>query len=212
MRTTIIFDFDGTLVDSLSEVIAVYNSVAPFYRCKTLRKEDFSRLRDGTMRDAFREVGIRPFVLPFLLFSIKRRLSGRMKAISWYAGIPEALATLHLSGARIGILTSNSEKNVREFLQISGTEHLFAFVVSSRGTLHKGAALQRLLKKYQLPSEETWYVGDEVRDVEAARAVGVQSAAVTWGFQSRRILAAASPDILLDTPHQLLLLCTHDAS
>jgi len=51
------------------------------------------------------------------------------------------------------------------------------------------------------------YVGDEIRDIRAARKVGIAVAAVTWGFNSQEALAAENPDFLVDSPEKFLALC-----
>jgi phosphoglycolate phosphatase len=58
--------------------------------------------------------------------------------------------------------------------------------------------------EYSLASDECVYVGDETRDVEAARKAGMRSAAVTWGFNSRELLEKSRPDFLIDRPGELL--------
>ena len=59
-----------------------------------------------------------------------------------------------------------------------------------------------------LRKSEVAFVGDEVRDVEAARKVGMTVVAVTWGINSRQGLADANPDFLVDTAEELIKLLT----
>jgi len=68
----------------------------------------------------------------------------------------------------------------------------------------KGRALRRILRAEGVASAEAVYVGDEVRDIEAARSVGVTAVAATWGFQSEGILRASNPDHIITEPRQLL--------
>jgi phosphoglycolate phosphatase len=60
------------------------------------------------------------------------------------------------------------------------------------------------LEKYGIPGEQALYVGDTAGDIVEARAAGVRSVAVTWGWHNRERLAAAHPDFLIDTPEGLL--------
>ena len=66
--------------------------------------------------------------------------------------------------------------------------------------------LQRLLKKHGFALAETCYVGDETRDIEAARGLGMRMVAVGWGFSAPELLSAKEPDHLLTHPSELLSL------
>jgi len=77
--------------------------------------------------------------------------------------------------------------------------------VAGGGTLfRKGKLIVRCLEQRQFLPHQTIYVGDEVRDIDAARFAGVRPVSVSWGFNSRAALAAAEPDWLIDDPTQLL--------
>jgi phosphoglycolate phosphatase len=78
------------------------------------------------------------------------------------------------------------------------------FSVDGGGTLFgKGRLIAKCLDLHQLVLDETVYVGDEVRDIQAARFAGIRPISVTWGFNSREALAAAQPDWLVDEPDAL---------
>lgn len=106
-------------------------------------------------------------------------------------------------GFRLGILTSNSEANVRAFLKNHDLE-LFDFIKSSSKLLGKGSVLRRLMKEFQLKPRGIFFVGDELRDIEAAQETGVHMAAITWGYNSSEALSEASPDYLFTNPQDIL--------
>jgi phosphoglycolate phosphatase len=70
----------------------------------------------------------------------------------------------------------------------------------------KRRALARARKAEGMRRNEVLFIGDEVRDVEAAQAAGVDVAAVTWGFNSRVALAKCDPTYVVDSPEELLQL------
>jgi len=70
----------------------------------------------------------------------------------------------------------------------------------------KGKALKRILRAEKLERADVLYVGDEVRDIEAAQRAGVKCAAVTWGFHAADLLRTANPDFVLETPGELAAL------
>ena len=72
--------------------------------------------------------------------------------------------------------------------------------------MSSGARLRvsSIRKTFSLKAEEMLYIGDEIRDIKAAKKAGIAVAAVTWGFNSRESLAAEKPDYLLDRPEDFL--------
>jgi len=68
----------------------------------------------------------------------------------------------------------------------------------------KGRAIRRLLKKEGIEPTQFLYIGDEVRDVEAARQAGVDIAAVGWGFHTLEQLSQESPTYLWSCPGDVL--------
>ena len=68
----------------------------------------------------------------------------------------------------------------------------------------KDKGLIKVIVKYGLVTEETYYIGDETRDIEAAKKQGVKTVAVTWGAESRELLKKATPDKIISNPRDLL--------
>ena len=116
---------------------------------------------------------------------------------------------LHAAGFRLGILTSNSESNVTAFLQQYDLQ-LFEFIKSSSKLLGKGSVIRKMLKEFQLDPSDVLFVGDEMRDIEAAQETGIHMAAVTWGYNSHSAIQALGPDYLVEFPAQIIsLLAPH---
>ena len=128
-----------------------------------------------------------------------------MPSIKPCRGMASALAELRTRGIRTGMLTSNNRENVDSFLA-KNPELMFDFISTGSGLFSKQTRLKRLLATQRLALAETCYVGDEVRDIEAARALGMQAVAVCWGFSSPQLLAASQPDHLFAEPSELLAL------
>jgi phosphoglycolate phosphatase-like HAD superfamily hydrolase len=78
------------------------------------------------------------------------------------------------------------------------------FVFSGSSIFGKHVVLQELIKKHGLKKEETVYIGDEVRDVEASKKAGIKAIAVTWGYNTRKALETAKADIVVDKPAELI--------
>jgi phosphoglycolate phosphatase-like HAD superfamily hydrolase len=199
-RPTVIFDFDGTLADSMSVALEVCNAIAPEYGLRTLSDEEVGELRRLSSRESLRRLGVPLHLVPVLVRRVRNELSARIPSIELFAGMAECLEHLHGGGAELGVVTSNSKANVRRCLEHNGVSSLFEFVHTSTDLFGKHRALRRLLRRRALSAERVVYVGDQVRDIEAARKCRLRVIAVCWGFQSRSTLRKREPDLLAGTP------------
>jgi phosphoglycolate phosphatase len=205
---TIIFDFDGTIADTLSLILEIADKLAKKYSYKKITKKDILRLREKTYAEAIRELGkfgMPVFRLPFLLKEGKDLMAKEVSSCKPFSGLVEALKTLKEKGFSLGILTSNFQKNVELFLKKNNLE-IFDFIYSDNNPflLGKGDKLKKLIEKNHWRQDEVTYIGDETRDAEAAKKAGVKIISVAWGFNSQKILKKQKPDFLIDKPEQLI--------
>lgn len=200
----IIFDFDGTIADSFETVLKISNQLALEFGYPTAEPEAIEQLKNMSSREIVRRSKISPWRMPFLLRRLRQELNQEMGQLDLIPGMKAALLGLQQRGDRLGIVTSNSQENVNEFLANQELEAVFDFVCSGWTLFGKGRVIQRVLRQHQLNSADVWYVGDETRDIEAARKIGIKIIAVTWGFNSPQALAAEHPDFLIQHPSQLL--------
>ncbi len=118
-------------------------------------------------------------------------------------GMAEVVREISQAVEITGILTSNTVENVELFLANNGLEGCFEFVSSVRKLSGKHKHLRSILRTFSLAPHELLYIGDELRDVKAAHRVGVDVAAVTWGFNSRGVLSRHMPTYLVDEVEEL---------
>ena len=200
---TILFDFDGTLANTLKTVVEIYNKVAPEYNCKTVELEDVSRLQAMTISHLMKEQGISHITLAILLVRVRKELHINIDHVKPFFGIEEQLQTLKRMGYQLGIMSSNSQKNVHTSLESNNMQHLFDFVHTSKNIFGKHTAIKRIISNLSLQTNDVVYVGDETRDIEACKKIGVKIAAVSWGYNLPEVLQAMQPDVLIDEPHSL---------
>jgi phosphoglycolate phosphatase-like HAD superfamily hydrolase len=198
-----IFDFDGTLADSFSEVVKTYREVAPTLGLRPPSDAEIAEYRRMTPTEALRVSGIPAWQLPRLVLAVRSALHARVDAILPFPGIEDALRELRAEGSRCFVLSSNSRENIRSFLARHAMEDAFDLLSCGASMFGKGAQLRKLVRRAQLEGSQVLYVGDEVRDVVAAREAGVGSVAVTWGYAERSVLEVAGPDGLVDAPREL---------
>ncbi|MDX2228867.1 MAG: HAD-IA family hydrolase [Leptolyngbyaceae cyanobacterium bins.349] len=200
----IIFDFDGTIADSFETVLRISNQLAAEFGYPITRSEEITELKNLSSREVMQRARISPFKLPFLLLRLRRELNREIDQLHLIPGMKTSLLSLKQQGYALGIVTSNSRQNVNTFLQLQGLNEVFDFVDSGLALFGKGRIIQRLLKRHKLNSMEVIYVGDETRDIEAARKIGICAIAVSWGFNSSQALAAENPNALIHHPDELL--------
>ncbi len=200
---SIIFDFDGTLADSVDAALHIYNRVAPEYKCKPIEGEARHLLSARNPTRYFKEYGVTPFKLFLLVFRIRKELGKQMEHIPLIPGIGACLRNLHQAGFQLGILTSNSRKNVERFLAFHGLSGLFSFVYSGRHLLGKDKVIGKIIRKEKLTDSRIVYVGDETRDVLAMQKIHIPVIAVSWGLGFAEKLHSLHPQALIHDPSEL---------
>ncbi|MEH2334880.1 HAD-IA family hydrolase [Nostoc sp.] len=200
----IIFDFDGTIADTVDALVSIANRLAVDFGYRHISPEQLALLKNLTSREIIKYSGVSLFKIPFLVKKVKGELKNKIPELKPIPGIKEALMELQNQGYKLGIITSNSKENVTQFLTINDLNHLFDFIYSGITIFGKTTIINNVLRQNQLKPQEVIYVGDETRDIEASRKANIQVIAVTWGFNSPEVLAKQNPDYLIQRPSELL--------
>ncbi len=186
----IIFDFDGTLADTISLGITLLNSYSDKFGYKKL---DLEKSKGLSALQLMSLAKISFWKLPYLVWFFKKKLAENGGQIKMISGVEKMLSELKDSGFKMGILTSNSLQTVQAFLNKYGIESYFSYIKTDVPVLKKTRALVKA--KHQLKSDFI-YVGDELRDVEACRKSGIQIVSVSWGLNSFDILEQNNPQMV----------------
>lgn len=203
-KRTIIFDFDGTIADTLETIAVLYNDIAEDFHCKKISFDQKERFRSMQTHEFLQTCGISLLKLPILALKIKNELNKEIKNIKPIDGIIEALYDLKQAEYKLGVLSSNSVANIKLFLNNHNLDNIFDFVHSGKNIFGKDKVILRLISKHKLNRSNVVYVGDETRDVEALRRIKVPIIAVSWGFNSKEVLEKLNPDFLVNKPEDLL--------
>jgi phosphoglycolate phosphatase len=203
---TLVFDFDGTIADTLGETRRIFNQIAPDYGIRQVEEHELDHLRHLSLKQLLDHLDIPKRRVPALISRGTGLMRGNITRLRMVDGMTEVLTELRRHVHSFGILTSNATANVDLFLRTHGLREQFDFISSTSKLTGKSKHLKAIRKTFSLRTEEILYIGDELRDVRASQKAGVPIAAVTWGFNSRESLAAASPDFLFDQPADFLRL------
>lgn len=199
----IVFDFDGTLADTLEHIFQLYNQIAPSFGCQTVDPAERERFRDQRPAEFMASLGISMWKVPLMNLKIRAGLRDIVPGIDINPAIADVLRLFKARGDVLGIVTSNSEENIRLFLENNRLADVFSFVDDDRSVFGKHRNLAKLIRENGYDPARVVYIGDETRDIEAARKAGVASIAVAWGFNTRERLAASRPGRLAERPEDL---------
>ncbi len=205
MTKTVIFDFDGTLADTFAVLIEITNELAPEFGYRPVDEQQIAQLQGLSSREIVKMAGIRRWQIPFLLFRFKKDFRRKTNRVQLFPNIAHLLRTLKYAGYKIGIISSNSVENIETVLEGYQISHLFSFIYSC-SIFGKSRAINSALRAHYVSTDEAIYVGDEVRDINAARRSKIPVIAVTWGFNDLEILTQRQPDYLVNKPQDIIQL------
>ena len=205
----ILFDLDGTLIDSAPAILASY-------------REAFARCDVAPARTIDESIVGPPLIETLQLITgshdkaLIERLADGFKAsydsegykqTAAYAGIGEMLQALRQAGLRLSIATNKRILPTRLILDHLGWlghfEHLYALDLFEPRLPHKAAMISRLMADHELPKEGSIYIGDRSEDGESADANGLPFIAATWGYGSIEAGAMAGHWRAASSPEQM---------
>jgi phosphoglycolate phosphatase len=197
-----IFDLDGTLADSFPWFLEVVNDVADRFGFRRIQEHEVDTLRGYDARRMIRHLRTPAWKLPFIARHMRARMAADIHRIKLFPGVDGLLRDLCDAGVTIAIVTSNSEANVRRLL---GPENaaLVRHYGCGASILGKAGKLRRVLRASGVPAAEAVKIGDEIRDLHAARAAGMAFYAVGWGYTHAAALAEHGPDALFERMDKL---------
>ena len=192
------FDFDGTLADTMPWFNSILNTVADKYGFRKIDASEREQLRHRDAADILKFLGIPLWKLPAIMAHVRTLMQEIDPSVHLFDGIPDALARLKAGGLRLAVVSSNSIENVQRVLGAE-TAALFNDYECGTDLFGKSAKIDRLLKQHGTAPERFLLVGDEMRDIDAARKAGVRIGSVAWGYNHVEALRERGPDELFLT-------------
>jgi phosphoglycolate phosphatase len=198
----LIFDFDGTLADSFPWFISMINRLAENFRFRKIELDQVETLRNYSAREMIRRQGIRLWKLPFIAAHVRKQMARRLTAVLPFKGTDALLRRLEEHKFILALVTSNSRQNVRAVLGKENTAR-FTYMECGASIFGKKRMFKKVLRKSGVPPEAALCIGDELRDLEAAKKAGLPFGAVAWGYNSLAALQTKQPDLVFKSMEEI---------
>ena len=197
-----IFDSDGTLADTLPWMRSMFNAMAEEHGFKQVDPANYERFRDLQGMDLLRELGLPLWKLPRVVSSMRRRMAEHTGTFSLFPGISDVLHRLVAAGVQLAVVSSNSRANVERVLGVENVK-LMTQLACGVSMFGKAARLRQVIRGSAIPRQQAIYIGDEIRDAEAAEKAGIAFGAVTWGQHTEESLRAKNPAEVFKTVQEI---------
>jgi len=191
-RKLIIFDFDGTLADTMPVFLQVFDQAADKYGFKRMDRSRQQQLRDLDARQMMAVHQVPLWKVPAIATFMRSSIARSAGEISLFDGIEAALRTLKDRGVVLTIVSSNSRANVERIL---GPDilALFSQLECGASLFGKLPKIRKVLAATGIAREQTMLIGDEIRDARVSAEAGIDFGAVAWGFNNVDALIAEQP-------------------
>lgn len=200
-KNTVIFDFDGTIADTLHPLIDIMNSLSDKFHTPKITAENLENLRALSGREVLKLSGIPIWKSPFLIYTARKKLYKEIISIKAFGGLTSVINFLRAEELKVFVVSTDTKENIQTFLD----HHELAIdnIYTTTFIFGKFNALNRMLKKEKIDPTKAVYIGDEVSDYEACKKSGVDFIAVTWGFNSAGAFEKVKPRYIANTPKEL---------
>lgn len=200
MSKLALFDFDGTLIDSTTWFHRTVNEAARRHKFRELSEEEREMLRHRSSREILRYCGVPHWKLPAITRTVQAAMARDIDEFEPFPFVTPLFTTLAERNIRIAIVSSNNAKNIRHILGAELAKHVDHFETGAK-LFGKAGRFKRAMRK--LGATRAVTIGDEERDITAARKVGIPILSVTWGFAGESVLEKANPENIIHDPAML---------
>ncbi len=204
---TILFDLDGTLIDSVGLILDSYHHTFAVHGIAPRTDEELLRSIGIPLRVQFASCSNDPAVIDALVATYREyNLTHHDNRVAAYAGVIDVVHTLKARGLKTGLVTSKTRQGALRGLRLVGLQDCLDVLVCCDEVTNPKPhrePVDTAVTRLNATSATTLFVGDSVHDMECGRAAGVRTAAALWGPFTREDLLPTKPDYWLHTPDDL---------
>jgi pyrophosphatase PpaX len=204
---TILFDLDGTLIDSIRLILDSYHHTLSQHQLPARSDEDWLKGIGTPLHVQLAEWRETPERLEAMIATYREyNLKHHDSMVTVYPGVLDAIREIKTAGIATGLVTSKNRQGALRGLQLVGLEALMDVLVCADEVTNPKPHPEPVEKAVALLGADptsTVYVGDSLHDMRSGRAAGVKTAAALWGPFGRAHLEAAEPDYWLERPADL---------
>lgn len=207
---TILFDLDGTLIDSVRLILDSYHHTLAAHGLPPRTDEEWLRGVGTPLTAQFAECCDDQELLAALIATYREyNMAHHDRMVTVYPGVVAAVRRIRAAGRRTGLVTSKSRGGALRGLALAGLAEMMDVLVCADEVTNPKPHPEPVEKAVALLGADrgaTLYVGDSIHDMLSGRAAGVRTAAALWGPFGRAHLEGATPDYWLETPEDLVVL------
>ena len=190
----VIFDFDGTLADTYGWFMSILDDAIARFRLYKPGPDEVEAMRGLSARQVMTKMKVRPWKLPAIVRHTRREKLKAAATTQLFDGIPDLLRDLRAAGIKVVIVSSDTTESVRQVLDREGIE---VDLLNCGASLHgKTNKFKKVLKQMGVEPKDAVSVGDEIRDIDAAKPINMRAGAVSWGYTLPEALAKHDPAYL----------------
>ena len=198
----VIFDFDGTLANTLWWAARQMPAIAARYGTRQVDPDEYDHIRTLSPDALLSYLNIPRWKMPLIMWEMRRRMRRETGTLFLFPGIAGVLLELANAGVQLAVLSSNAERNIRAVLGPQ-SEPLISHYLCGVSFFGKKGKLEKLLGRAAADPADVLFIGDELRDLEAAKAAGVAFGAASWGLNSKETFARHSPFRIFTRPEEI---------
>jgi pyrophosphatase PpaX len=207
---TVLFDLDGTLIDSLRLILDSYHHTLAQHGFPARTDTEWLKGVGTPLRVQLADWQDDPGTLEAMIATYREyNLEHHDRMVTVYPGVLDSVREIKARGLQTGLVTSKNRHGALRGLSLVGLEALMDMLVCADEVTNPKPHPEPVLKAVSLLGADpatTVYVGDSVHDMSSGRAAGVLTAAALWGPFSRDQLESTKPDYWLETPADLVRL------
>ncbi|NOY71703.1 MAG: HAD hydrolase-like protein [Gammaproteobacteria bacterium] len=198
----VIFDFDGTLADTVHLFMDITNKAADKFNFNQIQDHERDRLRGFSARQICQHLNVAWWKIPSISVYMRSSITKHLNMINLFSGVSDMLEYLSNHDVKLAIVSSNSMRNIAYLLGPKNTALIYAFECDTK-IFGKSKRLKKIISQLEIKRHEAIYVGDEIRDMDASKKIQMASGAVAWGYTTSEALKNQFPDEFFESMEDL---------